>query len=161
MIDRNGKIFGKVNVLDILLIFVVIGGIFFFLTRTQVTIIPGAVPTETYTMRFFTPMVDDFLTEFLNVGDDIVQHGTEISFGNVTDIIIADAIEFRPNQDGILVGSPWDGRVELELESNVVLPAGSLNNGLMIGGNRFAVGQSVTIRVGNSVIFVRISYLGE
>lgn len=163
MITSDGKIFGKLNILDIIIFAAVIAGGIFFLTRddTPLTTVIGGGATSVYTMSFFVPLTDTFVADPINVGDAVVQHGTELSFGTVINIEKNEGLEFHPNAEGVLVGSQWGDRVEMEITSQITLPQGALDNGLMIHGNRFAIGQSVTIRVGDSVIPLRISGLSE
>jgi len=159
----DGKIFGKINILDVLIVVAVLAAGIFFLTRegAALPVVGGGGATATYSMSFFAPLVDAFVAEPISIGDAVVQHGTELSFGTLSNIEMQEGLEFHPNAEGVLIGSQWGDRVELTLTSEIVLPQGSLNNGLMIHGNRFAIGQTVTIRVGDSVIALRISDLAE
>ena len=161
MIDKNARLFGKFNILDLLIVFIVVAGVLFFFTRGEGVIIIGpAVETQTHIIRFNVQQLEDFTGENINLGDDVVAVGTEIALGTVVDIDIRPGVDYRPNQDGILVGSYLPGTVDVDIESHIDLPIGSINNGLNIGGNRFAIGQTFPIRFGNSQIFLRISYLG-
>lgn len=161
MINSNGKIFGKINILDMLIVLVVFGIAVIFFTRGDTGIGIGPIQTTTYTIRFYTPLTDQFVVNPINIGDPVVQHGTELFFGNVIHLEIGEGLEWHPNSYGTLVASRWGDRLEMEITAEIELPQGSLNNGLMIQGNRFAIGQSVTIRAGDTVHFLRISYLGE
>ena len=161
MITSDGKIFGKINILDTLIVVAVIAAIVFLVTRegTALPVVGGGGANVTYSMSFFAPVIEPFVAEPIAIGDIVVQHGTEVGFGTVYNVQIREGIEFRANSEGVLIGSQWGDRVELTLTSHITLPAGSLDNGLMIQGNRFAIGQTVTIRAGDSVISLRISDL--
>lgn len=155
-----GKI--KINMVDIALVILAIGAVAFFFTRAEAVIpVPGAGLTSVYRVSFFVPRTDPFVADSINLNDTVVQHGTELSFGRVVELNRGIGYEFHPNSEGVLVGSQWGDLVSLEIIAEMELPAGSLNNGLMIHGNRFAIGQSVTIRAGDSVLFLRISGIEE
>lgn len=158
---KNSKIFGKINILDLIIILGIIAAAIFFLTRGGVTgVFEGPTATQTHVVRFFAHRIDSFIVEPISIDDAVVVQGTEIGLGNVTYVDRMPGIEFHPNSYGVLTGSPLFGTYNVEIESQIDLPVGSINNGLHIGGNRFAVGQSFPIRFGNSLIFLRISYIG-
>jgi len=155
---KNGKIFG-VNLLDLIIIIGIIGAAVFLFTREDTII--TATEQQTVRMSFFVPIIDPFVVEHINIGDPVEQHGTNLNFGNVVAMEASVGYEYNPNSEGILIGSQAREDLSLSLTSEIDLPVGSLNNGLTIQGNRFAVGQTVTIRAGDSVLHLRISGLEE
>ena len=156
---KNGKIFG-INLLDLIIILGILGAAIFLLTRED-TIINVAGENQVVRMSFFVPIIDPFVVEHINIGDPVEQHGTSLNFGTVVALETSIGYEYNPNSEGILVGSRAREDLSLYLTSEIELPAGALNNGLTIHGNRFAVGQTVTIRAGDSVLHLRISGLEE
>ena len=147
----------RINILDVLLLLVVIAAGIFVLTRDTVSVLPATTSENTYIIRFYTPSVNDFVADHINIGDPVTDHLRDMSFGTITNIEVGEGLEFHPDSAGVLQASPRGGMISLEITSKV--SAGALDNGLIIQGNRFAVGQSVTIRAGDSVLFLRISGL--
>lgn len=160
MIDRDGRLFGKINILDIMIVLVITLGVVFFFTRAEATI-PGlgGGSQSTYVIKFFSPWQDGFVLEHIEIGDPVIDHVRFLDFGTITNIEIGEGVDSRPNSDGILVESRWGDRYSVEITTEVTLPTGSLDNGINIDGNRFAIGQTVTIRAGDSVLSLRISGL--
>lgn len=161
-IDKEAKLFGKINILDIAIVLVLLGAVVFFFTRGGVPTIVGGGQgqTQTHVVRFFAHRLDPFVVEHIQLGDAVVVQGHEISLGRVTHINIMEGIEYHPNSEGVLTGSPLGDTVTIEIESQLELPVGSIYNGLHIGGNRYAIGGSNPVRFGDSLIFLRISYIG-
>ena len=156
---KQGKIFG-INLLDLIIILGVIAAAIFLFTRTD-TVIVGGGETSTFRISFFQPIIEPFVVEPLNIGDLVEQHGTSLPFGNLVEIITDIGYEYNPNSDGILTGSRAREDLSVWLTSEITLPAGAFNNGITISGNRFAIGQTVTIRVGDSIFHLRISGIEE
>lgn len=152
----------KLNVLDVLLIIIVVFAIAFIFTRgnTPIQNIGGGT-TTLYTMQFTVPSIEPFVANSINVGDIVVQDGSFLPFGTVVALNITEGIEHNPNEDGVLVASQYGDFNHVVVTSHLTLPVGSLENGLNVQGNRFGIGQTVTIRVGNTIMSTRISYLGE
>ena len=157
---KDGRLFGKFNFLDLLLVLILIGAAAFVLSRGT-AILPGTGPESSYTMRFFVPLTYDFVVEHVSVGDAVSDHNRGVSFGTITHIDYSYGLEWNPNSDGVLVASHYQGQYWMEITTVVTLPAGALNNGLHIQGNRFGIGQTVVIRAGDSLISLRISGFEE
>lgn len=160
LFDKDGRLFGKINIIDILILIVVIGGVSFVLSRQGSGIAPGVTGSDgVYNMRFFVDVVQDFVVEHIEIGDTVMDDGRNINLGRIVNLRVEDSIEFHPNTEGVLVQSSRDGFNSLEITTE--LTAQAFNNGLFINGNRYAVGQSVTIRAGDTIIFLRISGIEE
>ena len=152
----------KLNLLDILLVLAAVGAVAFFLTRGNATIPAiGGGTNAVYTMQFTVPSIEPFVAESINIGDAVVQDGSFLSFGTVTALDVTEGVEHNPNEDGVLVGSQYGDFNHIVVTSQVSLPSGALYNGLNVQGNRFGIGQTVTIRVGNTIMSTRISHLSE
>ena len=159
---KNGRIFGRINILDLLLVLVIVAAVAFVGLTRGTGILPGGPAGETtYTMRFFIPQTYDFVVEHLSIGDQVIDHTRLVSFGRITDIQASEGLEWHPNADGILIASPYEGMHALEITTEVTLPAGAHDSGLHIQGNRFGVGQTVVIRAGDTLISLRISAFEE
>ena len=162
MIDKNAKLFGKLNVLDFLIILVLVAGAAFTVWQFQrgegvIAGIVGGTETATHTVSFYSPINFPDTAEGIYVGGLVSQQGSMLSFGEIVAVNTWPTIEHRPNAEGVLVGSEWGERVGIEITTEVNLPVGAINHGLHIEGTRFAMGQTVTIHAGNSILHLRIS----
>ena len=150
----------KFNIIDILIVLIIIGAIFLSVSRMGGRPIGGST-VSTITISFFSDPAESFVIASMSEGSSVFQHGTEIFLGRVVDIEVREAREYHPNAEGVLIGSQIGDMVHIIVTTQLELPTGSLNNGLLIGGNRFSVGQTVAFRAGDGILNSRISYLRE
>lgn len=95
-IDEKGRLFGKVNLFDLLILVLVLAGIVGMATRL---LLPGAKPEElctaTYTVEFNE--VEECFTDAFEKGDSLYQEG--VCLGTVTDVKVslAKTVEILPD----------------------------------------------------------------
>ena len=161
---RDSKLFGKINIIDLCIVLGIIAVGIFSLTQfrggggSPITIL---APDETreFTMSFFVEEVEDFRLDGINIGDRAFDGPANILLGEVIYLDINDAIVWNADRYGNTVRSNKKGHSSLEITTQ--LRATPVEHGVMVGGNRFGIGHSLTVRVGSSVIFMRISGLEE
>ena len=159
MIDKDGKLFGKINIIDLLLIVLIIGvAAFLFIKikgRNTGTVTPQT--QNMYEMKFYVEEVEDFVVEGMKDGENLYDDSKNMNLGKIIDIDVEDGFEFNPNDLGILVKSSKEGYSSMEITTNV--NATPFENGIMVSGNKYGVGHSLTVRAGKSICFMRISGL--
>ncbi len=158
LIDNRGRLFGKINLIDFLLILVVLAAVAFGaykLTKDQdFTII---APEKKVIVQFYANGLYPFVTANMKEGDLIRTLDTNDPIGKIVRIDKRPAINLVPTADGRMVISnvPEKDSVYIDVEgnaklSNGVLMAGStpllVGNELKIKGTSFTV-QSVISRV--------------
>lgn len=156
IIDNKGRLFGKVSIVD-LFVLIVLGSIIAFgLFKIGNSRGIGITePMRPVTITFFIEALEDFTADVLKIGDPVADNFTNVEFGNITQINRGQAIEFNPNHEGILVPSKVPGFSSLEITSQFV--GHEFENGVLVSGHTFFVGESIVIRAGNANIFFRIS----
>lgn len=162
IIDNDAKIFGKINIIDLCIVIAAILAAVFVLTQFRGGRGPIAIaPPEMrdFTMSFFVEEVEDFRLSGINIGDGLFEGGTNIFLGNVIALDICEAHVWNADRYGNTVRSNKEGHSSLEITTQ--LRATPAEHGVMVGGNRYGIGHSLTVRVGRSVIFMRISGLEE
>ena len=156
ILDKNGNLFGKINIIDILLIILVLAGGVFALSMTGGDgAVGGVTPEGRFVMEFTNFVVDDFVIDHMQIGDTVINDGLNANFGTVVDLVRSPSVEFHANSDGMLVETSRQGFSSITVVTEV--SGQSFDNGIIINGTRFGVGQSVTLRVGNTIFFPRIS----
>jgi len=160
---RDSKLFGKINIIDLCIVLGVIGIAIFGFTQLRggsspITILAPDEARE-FTMSFFVEEVEDFRLDGINIGDRAFDGPANILLGEVIYLDINDAIVWNADRYGNTIRSNKEGHSSLEITTR--LRATPVEHGVMVGGNRFGIGHSLTLRVGSSVIFMRISGLEE
>ncbi|MDR2898984.1 MAG: DUF4330 domain-containing protein [Clostridiales bacterium] len=158
MIDSDAKLFGKINIIDFVLLLALIGAVAlgaYTLLRGNGPVIASGGQTEDYVLKFYVEEVEDFTAQGLNVGDNLYDDSKNLFLGVITGLDIQPAVVYNPNQNGETVKSAKEGYNSVEITTE--LKAQPFENGVLINGNRYGVGHSLTIRAGKSFIYLRIS----
>ena len=92
MIDKNGKLFGKINIIDFLLIVVVAVGI--VLLGVRFLFSGFGKKEDTVRITFYGNWVNDFLPDAVNIGDPVEQYSTEIDLGTLVSFSSEPAYEY-------------------------------------------------------------------
>lgn len=156
MIDKNGKLFGKISIIDIgIIILVILAGLFIvrklgiFAPKENVT-----NNTDKIKVVFYQEEVNSFTANNVKLEDPTTETLLNMSFGNVVDIEIGDSVSWGEDKDGRQVKSTKNGfsSVYITMETNGILGP----NGINIGGSNYYIGQFITLRVGTSIFYGRI-----
>ncbi len=156
MIDKNGKLFGKISIIDIgIIILVIIAGL--FIVKKLGIFIPKENITnnnDKIKVVFYQEEVNSFTANNVKLEDPATETLLNMSFGNVVDIEIGDSVSWGEDKDGRQVKSTKNGfsSVFITMETNGILGP----NGINIGGSNYYIGQFITLRVGTSIFYGRI-----
>lgn len=155
MIDKNGKIGGKINLIDLLIIIVLVAVVVFVSYRFLIQDDAGIVNPETVTLQFTSAETKNFVTDRLETGVNVLDLEENNSMGTVTNIEIGEAYAYVVTDDGETVqrNAPDCSSVIITTKTNGTLDG----NGVVIGGARYAVGHSMVIYVGDCKLYVQIS----
>ena len=162
IIDKDAKLFGKINIIDFFIILAVFAvAVFAFLKLSggsSVTVI-NSTEEKTIEMKFYVPDVENFRVEAMAVGDNLYDDSKNLFLGKITNLDIQDAAIFNADAQGNTIKSNKEGYSSMEITTE--LRATPFENGILIAGNRYGVGHSLTIRAGKSFIYLRISGVEE
>lgn len=105
-IDRNGKLLGKVSIVDIVivLVFLVAAGIFLAKSSPTKTVIPQAQEDE-LRVSFFTKEVADKFIKSIKIGDAVKEKKSNAVIGHITDLIVEDTMYYGFDTEGKAVAS--------------------------------------------------------
>jgi hypothetical protein len=151
MIDKNGKLFGKISIIDIgIIILVIIAGLFIvkklgiFTPKENI-----ANNNDKIKVVFYQEEVNSFTANNVKLEDPTTETLLNTSFGNVVDIEIDDSVSWGYDKDGRQVKSTKKGfsSVFITMETSGTLGP----NGINIGGSNYYIGQFITLRVGTSI----------
>ena len=162
IIDKKGRLFGKVSVIDLFVVvmiaLIVVYGVFRFgnsrgigifetprkITLTITTDVPGEVQAA----------VEAFTATRVQIGDPVAVVGSGVDWGSVTDVTVEPFIDYNHDHNGIMVGSPIPDRFLLTVET--VTEGYDFQNGVWINGHVFLIGETQVVSVGDTNIFISI-----
>ena len=148
MIDKNGKLFGRINVIDLLIILVIIAAGVILAVRT---LGDGKSSSGAQQVRltFYGTDVPDLVAESLSQGIPVKQYSTEIPLGTLTSFSYEPAYAYEFNSH---TGEP--DKLPVANRCFVTLtcePTGSVGEwGFTAGATTFTVGGNYWLDVGAS-----------
>ena len=154
MIDKNGKLFGKVNIIDLLIILVVIAALVFVGKRLYGGNDNDMGRPQLVRMTFFADEAPAFLEGKAAAGDPVIDYDNSTSLGNLTSYETAPAYAYA-EVNGEAVQVPVANTCFItctcEVEGYVA------DDGLRINGFLYCIGGSHTIRAGQTRFNCRLA----
>lgn len=87
MIDKNGKLFGKINIIDLLIVLIVIAAVILVAVRGLGSGGSGENAGENRVrITFFSDMAYDFVGDNIAIGDPVSEHSFLTDLGTVTNV---------------------------------------------------------------------------
>jgi hypothetical protein len=156
IIDNKGKLFGKVSIIDILIVFVFIGiiaGVGYKFTRSKTPTV--FTKQDTLRVEYFVEEALDATANSIKVGDRAKEAVQNASFGTVTDLKIDKSVSYAATDDGEikLTNKPGYSSVVITMEAKGIY--GSF--GTTIDNTEYYIGSYITLRVGNAAFYGRIT----
>lgn len=158
---KNGKVFGKINVIDFIVILVVVcaiaaAGMFFIRNRRQSEV--AVEQTDRLVMKFYTEELSDFVAEKLEEGVILFDADKEVELGVATNIEIGNSVVYGGINAGSYEVVNKEGYKSAVITGEV---DGIKNeNGALIDGVQYGVGHSMTLRAGDAKIYLRVYDIG-
>ena len=145
----------KINFIDIMIILILAAGlVWFFGFRGESG---GTVSNEdeNFFITYMSPSYPDFVTDYFEIGasiEDFIKGG---NIGTVKNIFLEQGYDVRAGTDGVLVRSPKEGYQQVTIVSSAT--GRKAENGVIINGNTYLVGQYVTMRAGEGKLFIMLT----
>ena len=157
MIDKNGKLFGKINIIDLIVILLVVAMVAFFGISKISKKDTGEVTEESkITMEFATDEVYDYVVEHVKEGDALYDADFNKKIGTVKSFEAGPSRAYTTTSDGKLVMNEKEGFSSLTIVCDV--EGGVLeDNGVDVDGTKYGVGHTLTIRAGLAKIYLKVS----
>jgi len=159
IIDSNGRLFGKVSIIDVLIVALVIAAGFFlavrYLSSRDNPIGPGSSLDE-LEIKFYAEEVNNFVADAIKEGDAVKEFAQYANFGTVVNVEKADSIAWIGDFDGIINASSKDGHFSSVTVTMRV--RGRINEiGFDLDGTNYFVGKTVILQFGKAGFQGRIS----
>ena len=155
MIDKDGKIRGKINIIDPLVVVIILVVIAFVVYRSFS--LKGADDTDNdpVIIEFTCPEADDYTVEQLEVGVPVLDAGTGNDLGVLTGFELGDPISYTLADSGqtVNLSRPDCKSVVLTFECEVTVD----DNGFVLNGSRYGIGHSTVVYVGKCRLSGKVS----
>ncbi|MBQ8526605.1 MAG: DUF4330 domain-containing protein [Clostridia bacterium] len=144
IIDNKGKLFGKINIIDICVILIVVLALamtYFKFNLSAHSDVVEYETTVTYTIQ--ARNLRSFTLDGVEIGDKLYDHSSDKYSGTIVDKNITPATEYLTRADGTIVKTGLPERYDLEL--TVESPA-LIKNGMVV----LESGKSIHLNQTNS-----------
>jgi hypothetical protein len=162
VIDEKGRLFGKVSLIDVLVVLAVLGLAAGFVYRQAA---PGLqqilVADDTFYVTFVTQRgVRDFSVEAVDLGDVFHLQFDRQPLGTVVGIVAEPSLDLLRRQDGTVEMVPVEGRSDLYITLEV---RGSITDrGYYVNGTqRMGVGSRMRLTSNRSLLAVFVHDVSE
>ena len=153
IIDKKGKLFGKINLLDILIILAILAFVALGATKIFSNTISNKKDDKTieltYTLEVTKKDADFF--ESINEGDIVFKKNTHIPGGEILSCDVKPAKYVTPNTDTmtydlIEVEDKFDGHIKIKVEADMEYPD------LIVDGEIIKIGKEQAVRSENTIM---------
>ena len=153
MIDKNGRIGGKVNVIDLFIVLVLIAGICMAVVRRShrenVT-----VTHETVYITFNSTEIRTFVADKLVTGGIAYDASENNYLGVITEVEFGEPYEYVSDdkKDTVAIRRPDSVSTTFTTKTEGDMDG----NGVVINGTRYAVGHTMVLYAGEAKVYVKI-----
>lgn len=160
LVDEKGKLFGKINILDlvvVLALLAVIAGVAWKFTKSNTPTVftqPDRIETT-----FYVEEVPDYAADAVKVGATVSDRTTGSKFGTVKSVETLPSVSYGIDSDGNIVRSTKE-----TFRSQKVVVEGTgiySDNGVSFNSIDYYVNKQIEVRFGNVAVFTRIFSLKE
>ncbi len=157
LLDKKGKLFGKISIVDVLVILIIIAigaGLYYKFGKSG-TVTPFT-PTQTVQMTLSLESVNDYVANNVKVGDVVQDRVQNIVLGKVTDVKIGKDKSYFLNSNGLVIQGSKDGYNSL----TVTFEGQGLysSKGVTFSNIEYYINKNGTEwRIGNTFSYAKIS----
>lgn len=156
LIDDKGRVFNKISIIDILFIaLIILAGTLAWFKFSGYTVKDNvSIKTDKIKIIFYQEDINNFAANNVKIGDPATEALQNIKFGQVIDIELGESIFWSSDIEGNQVSSPKEGysSIYITMEGKGIIGP----NGILIGNFPYHIGDTITLRVGNSIFFGKI-----
>lgn len=155
IIDDKGRLFKKINLIDLLIILIILAaGIFVFTKFRRANIVTPLAKQEPVAITFIIESVPEYAANNVEVDDPVTDRVTSSYLGKVTKVEKKPDISYAADENGKYIRSSKEGYCSLEF---TVEGSGVFNGKVVnIGNTNYYVYRDTTVYVGDTMLFTRI-----
>jgi len=152
MIDEKGRLFGKINIIDLIVLLVIIAAVaivgFSFAKGSD------TAAESTLVVKYYIEEANNFVAEKVQVGNTLYDDNEDIELGKVIDVEIGEPVSWAGTADGQYVQVSREGFSSMIITGEV---AGTKTDiGAEIEGVKYGVGHTMVLRAGDAKLYLRV-----
>ena len=152
-IDEKGKLFGKINIIDLLVIIVILAALCFALFRYALPKNDKA-GEQAFELVLYCHDTPRFTAEQIKTGDSVWDQSYDVELGTVKTVEILPLMETQAGPDGktVTTESDWLVSVILTLDSK----GAKDEHGVRINGSLYGSGHTMTVFAGEAKLYLKV-----
>ncbi|NLW66039.1 MAG: DUF4330 family protein [Clostridiales bacterium] len=154
MIDKNGKLFGKINLIDLIIILILAALVIFAVFKFAVPSEDDSMDTQVK-ITLFCEETPSYVVDYLKKGAPVLDPKEDITIGTVESFEIGEPIGFATGENGLMyeVTRSNYNSVTIEVEAKGAIG----ENGVTVDDVLYGVGHTMTVYAGQAKLYLRIS----
>ena len=145
IIDNKGRLFGKVSIIDVIIVLVIVLSVAGILYKFEKTKIAGPFNSDKVVMEFFVEEVPEFVVESVSMGEHARNKLKNSDLGVITEIKIDKSISWSQNEKGELTKSTKAGYNSLAISVEGIGVYSEA--GIVIDGGDYFIGQKLSLKI--------------
>lgn len=156
MIDKNGKLFGKVNLIDLIIVLILASLAVFAVLKFAT---PGDTNSEAAQIKLtlFCEETPDYVTEYIEQGAPVYDSKEGVTIGTIESFETGDPIGYETKEDE---SDKVEYQVSRDGYSSVTLIVDATGvsgvNGVTVNGVLYGVGHTMTVYAGEAKLYLRV-----
>jgi hypothetical protein len=155
IIDSKGKLFGKVSLIDIIVVLIIVGAIAGIAYKFTTSKSGGILQTkDKLEIVFFGEEVPEYAAKLISDGDIVREVVQNANFGTVTDVKLDKSKSYAPDALG-----KWQVSSKEGFNSIMITISGEgkyATDGITIDNSVYYIGKTIELKVGNEALYGRI-----
>lgn len=143
----------KFNAVDVIIVIAILAVVAVF-GYSQIKGRTETTRGKSIEMQLMTEEVSDFVADQLEIGDTVTDDGTNAELGTITDIQTDDAVSYAVDSEGNYVKTSKPDYQKVTITTEV--KGSEYEHGAILGGTKYSVGHSLTVRAGKAKIYLRV-----
>lgn len=143
LIDNKGRLFGLINLFDLLVILVIVAGVFFVVSRLDFNESEVSVNEIELDVTFLIEDIRQETIDALTIGDRLYEYDTNLYFGEIIDYTYEHHPVYIETNEGTLIKTENPDRYDVYVKIHSTAVEGPFN--LSIATKRVVVGRNLTL----------------
>jgi hypothetical protein len=155
ILNKAGKIFNKMNIFDFLFLLIIVFVIGIELKFGKAKIISFFIHPDNLNITIYMEEVSEYAVNAVKTGDVVVDSDTNSVFGNVNKLESGPSVCYTTDRNGQYKESakPGYSSVYITIDGKGLYRDGEKKNGISIDNTEYFIGKSVTLKVGNTIMY--------
>ena len=154
MVDKNGKLFGKINLIDFIIVLIVIALVAFVALKV-VNKDNGSANLSQVKISFYGEETPDYVAKVLEKGASVLDSKENVTMGTIEDFEVGAPLGYDTNANGEVEEVIRQGYNSVTI--NAVGQGVLGEHGVTINGVLYGVGHTLTIYAGKAKLYLKIS----